>query len=658
LKTFRLERVSGVRLRQKSTFSPDSFGIGLRSGQSGKFPDALKTSLAYNGIVTYMTASRAITWSIGIWLIVLALYAGMSLTHPRGSQTLVAFGNVVQCIVPLIANAGLLLNAGTPYWRRNIFWMLLALSCTLWMVGQFQWTYYEVYLHEPLPGLYPGDILFFLHGVPLMAALALQPHRKRGEVHARLGYLDFGLLLTWWTFVYVFFVLPWIYAAPTSALYNHNFNVITDTQNAIIVVGLILLWLRSKGAWKNVYFHLLGASVVYMLASLVVDVQNDVGIYYTGSLYDLPLISSFFWFAFAGLIAYLNSAQLDAAQSAESFDSGNDTEPGVHGWSSRLAMAAVISLPLLALYSLQFDHAEPAVRDFRLVTTMVAALPLAGLIFVRSHFAEKDRGRLLVQSEQALENLKRLQTQLVQTEKLVSLGQLAAGAAHEINNPLAAILGFSDLLADDETLPEKARSTASKIREQARRTKTLVGNLLSFARQVPPERTLLDINTVVNNAVQLRALDLRSTTTRIEQQLESVLPGVRGDGNQLMQVFFNLISNAIDAMETHKGGVLTIKTLRDRGNVVILFSDTGPGIKEPHRVFDPFYTTKPVGKGTGLGLSICFGIIQEHSGKILCYNRQEGGAVFRVELPAVLAAFPAKELQQLTTQGSNPRKPN
>src|SRR4029077_18002135 len=139
-------------------------------------------------------------------------------------------------------------------------------------------------------------------------------------------------------------------------------------------------------------------------------------------------------------------------------------------------------------------------------------------------------------------------------------------------------------------LPTKARATAAKIRDQARRTKTLVGNLLSFARQVPSERTLLDINNVVNNAVQLRALDLRSATTRIELQLESVLPGVRGDGNQLMQVFFNIISNALDAMETQNGGVLTIKTLRDRGNVVILFSDPGPGLKDPHRVFDPFYT--------------------------------------------------------------------
>jgi two-component system NtrC family sensor kinase len=210
----------------------------------------------------------------------------------------------------------------------------------------------------------------------------------------------------------------------------------------------------------------------------------------------------------------------------------------------------------------------------------------------------------------------------------------------------SAILGYSDLLADDASLSEKPRAIAGKIRDQARRTKTLVGNLLSFARQVPAERTLLDLNTVVTNAVQLRALDLRNSGTKIDLKLESVLPGVRGDGNQLMQVFFNIVNNAVDAMESHSGsGTLTIKTMRDRASVAILFSDTGPGIKEPHRVFDPFYTTKPIGKGTGLGLSICFGIIQEHGGKIMCYNGQEGGAVFRVDLPAVLAALPSRDSQ-------------
>jgi signal transduction histidine kinase len=587
--------------------------------------------------------TRKIVLLVSAWAAFLAVYATISVIYAHDRQMLSTFGNIVQCLVPLLANAGLLLNAGTPHWRRNVFWMLLAMGCTLWMIGQFEWTYYEVYLHKPLPDPYPGDILFFLRGIPVMAALALRPHRKTGEVRLRFGYLDFALLLTWWTYLYVFIVMPWIYASPSAAQYNYTFNVVTNVQNMVIVVALGILWLRSSGAWRVVYANLFIATALYLLSALAIDVATDSGEYYTGSLFDIPMISSFFWYALTGWIAYQRQYELDApGESPYVSDVAAGQSESI--WAARMAMAAVISLPLFALYTLRFAHDSVPVRDFRLMTTLVAALPLALLIFLRTHLAETDRVRLLAQSERSIENLQRLQAQIVQSDKLVSLGQLAAGAAHEINNPLTAILGFSELLADDLTLPEKARNTASKIREQARRTKTLVGNLLSFARQVPTERTLLDINTVATNAVQLRGLDLRSGKTRIELQLESVLPGVRGDGNQLMQVFFNIVNNAIDAMEANDGGVLTVKTIRDRGNVAILFLDTGPGLKEPHRVFDPFYTTKPVGKGTGLGLSICFGIVQEHAGKIFCYNRPEGGAVFRVELPAVLAALPAREL--------------
>ncbi len=603
-----------------------------------------------------MSSSRRIAWMVGTWIFILVIYSAVSLSLKRGSEPLNTFGNLMQCLVPLLANAGLLLNAGTPHWRRNLFWMLIAMSCTLWMIGQFQWTYHEVYLHKPLPDLNPGDIVFFLRGIPMMAALALRPHRRRGEIRLRFGYLDLVLLFTWWTFLYAFAVLPWIYASPMVAQYNYNYNLLANIQNMVIVGGLASLWLTSSGVWRIVYANLFGGATLYLLTSLVINVAIAGGRYYTGSLYDLPLLSHFLWLALAGVIAYQNRSKSDAP-SENAYDSDPDSTSEENVWPARLAMAAVISLPVFAIYTLRFSHDDPEVRDFRLMATLIASVPLALLIFLRTHLADRDRSRLLAKSEQSIENLKRLQAQIVQSEKLASLGQLAAGAAHEINNPLAAILGFSDLLADDPTVPEKARITASKIRDQARRTKTLVGNLLSFARQVPAERTLLDINTVVNNAVQLRALDLRSGTTRIELQLESVLPGVRGDGNQLMQVFFNIISNALEAMEAATGGVLTIKTIRDRGNVVILFSDSGPGLKDPHRVFDPFYTTKPVGKGTGLGLSICFGIVQEHGGKILCYNRQEGGAVFRVELPAVLAAFPAKELH-LSTTSSTPQEPS
>jgi signal transduction histidine kinase len=601
-----------------------------------------------------MSSSQKIGWMVGAWIALLVVYAIVSLTVPRDHQSLSTFGNVIQCLVPLIANAGLLANAGTPLWRRNAFWMLLALGCSLWMLGQFSWTYYEVYLHRPLPEMFSGDIVFFLRGIPMMAALALRPHRKLEEMRLRFGYLDFVLLFTWWTFLYAYVVLPWMYASPSLGLYNHTFNVVTNIQNMVIVVTLALLWMSTTGLWKTIYANLFAGAALYTLSSLAINVAADKGEYRTGSLYDIPLISSFLWFGLAGMIAYQNRDKLDAPDETGN-DSDVESSRGESVWASRTAMAAVISLPLFAIYTVKFSSDIPAVRDFRLLTTFGAAIPLVILVFVRTHLADVDRMRLLAEAEMSVNNLRKLQTQIVQSEKLASLGQLAAGAAHEINNPLTAILGFSDLLADDPSLTDKARVTAGKIRDQARRTKTLVGNLLSFARQVPAERTLLDINTVITNAVQLRALDLNAHTTKIELQLESVLPAVRADGNQLMQVFFNIISNAVDAMEGAEGGVLTIKTMRNRGNVVVLFTDSGPGMKEPHRVFDPFYTTKPVGKGTGLGLSICFGIMQEHNGKIFCYNGQRGGAVFRVELPAVLAPLPTKDLQQqLAAVGEKP----
>ena len=668
LKTVRLERASGVRIPPpppgrshiiitKHEPPPDlAVGLSYCLELAADSSCSERTRPLKIDTLVLMSSSKTIVRTAGVWLLFLLVYASVALLLHRGNHALTTFGDLAQCIVPLIANAGLLLNAGTPHWRKNLFWMLIAMGCTLWLIGQFQWTYYEVYLHKPLPDNDPADIVFFLRGIPIMAALTLRPHLHRGEFRIRFGYLDFALLLGWWVFLYVFIVLPWMYAVPSLGEYNYNYILLHNAQNMLIVGGFGYLCLKASGAWRLVYANLFGASAMYMLSSLTINVALEFGLYYTGSLYDLPLVSSFLWFAFAGLLAHQRRAALEGPVGTPSaVESERSSEESIV--PARLAMAAVISLPLFAIYTLRFAHEGPAVRDFRLMAVLVASIALALLVFVRVYLADADRARLLAQSERSIENLQRLQAQIVQSEKLVSLGQLAAGAAHEINNPLTAILGFSDLLADDPALPEKSRGVAAKIRDQARRTKTLVGNLLSFARQVPTERTLLDINTVVTNAVQLRTLDLRSGSVRMELRLESVLPGVRGDGNQLMQVFFNIISNAVDAMDAAQGGVLTIKTIRDRSYVVVLFLDTGPGLKEPHRVFDPFYTTKPVGKGTGLGLSICFGIVQEHGGRILCYNRQEGGAAFRVELPAVLAALPPKDLQ-LAGSAANPQKPS
>ena len=148
---------------------------------------------------------------------------------------------------------------------------------------------------------------------------------------------------------------------------------------------------------------------------------------------------------------------------------------------------------------------------------------------------------------------------------------------------------------------------------------------------------------VVNSALNLSSLDMRGKGIRTEFVASEALPPVRGDANQLMQVFFNLVDNAIDALEEVGGGVLTIRATQKDASVILEFSDTGPGIKSPNHVFDPFFTTKPVGKGTGLGLSISYGIVQEHGGKIECFNRRGGGATFRITLPAAIREAANKE---------------
>jgi two-component system NtrC family sensor kinase len=242
---------------------------------------------------------------------------------------------------------------------------------------------------------------------------------------------------------------------------------------------------------------------------------------------------------------------------------------------------------------------------------------------------------------------------MIQNEKLMSIGQLAAGAAHEINNPLTGILGYSDLLVDDPALGDRQRVVANKIRTLARRIKTLVTSLLSFARRVPSEKELLNLNQVIETALHLSNMDLRGKKIAIEILADSGLPPVRGDANQLLQVCFNLISNAVDAIEEVGGGKITIRTSHDLQKVLIEFSDSGPGIRSPQQVFDPFFTTKPVGKGTGLGLSICYGIVQEHAGRISCWNRPEGGATFLVELPVLVDELAAPEHEPSVSVGSS-----
>jgi signal transduction histidine kinase len=575
------------------------------------------------------------------WLILLGGYVAVCEWIPEGANRIAA-ASLLLCFLPLIVNATLLLNTVTPDWRKRTFWMLLAFGCMLWMAGQIIWTYVAVYEHRHVPDLFSADIIFFLHTVPMIAALTMQPHKRSDDRNIHYDYVDFGLLLTWWVYLYLFAVIPWLYVMADARHYLQAHQVVTALENLAFVGGAVMLAVKTTGYWRRIYAHLAAARAVYTLGLLALDLGFNRTAYSRGGIYDLPLMTSFLWLGTAGIIA--NQSRADetkfTSEPAQDGTTGNSSAIGTP-WASHLARMALLSLPLIGFWCMEASQAPLPVRKFRILVTFGASLPLGFLAFLRHELVNRERLRLLRASQESIDNLKRLQTQFVQSEKLASIGQLVAGAAHEINNPLTAILGYSELLADDPAIDERTKSLAEKIREQARRTATLVNNLLSFARQVPSEqRSSLDINTIVNTSAQFRRFDLRGQNIRIEVQTGAGIPEVRADMNQLLQVFSNIISNAVYAMQEAGGGVLTVRTLFEKGNVVILFSDTGPGMRDPNLVFDPFYTTKPVGKGTGLGLSICYGLIRDQGGQISCYNRPEGGATFRIELPAVPAAFP------------------
>jgi two-component system NtrC family sensor kinase len=228
-----------------------------------------------------------------------------------------------------------------------------------------------------------------------------------------------------------------------------------------------------------------------------------------------------------------------------------------------------------------------------------------------------------------------LRAKLVHAEKMAAVGQLVSGVAHEVNNPLTAILGFTDLLMENPELPESARRDLRVILQEAQRTKQIVQNLLSFARQMPPQRRPVQLNHILQRTVHLRSYDFISHGIQVIELLDEALPEVIGDSHQLQQVFLNILNNAYDAVrETTRAARIEVRSNRASAFVEISFRDNGMGIADPERIFDPFFTTKDVGKGTGLGLSICYGIVREHGGEIVCQNNPDSdGATFTVRLP-------------------------
>ncbi len=235
---------------------------------------------------------------------------------------------------------------------------------------------------------------------------------------------------------------------------------------------------------------------------------------------------------------------------------------------------------------------------------------------------------------------RRLQEQLLQSEKLAALGELTSGVAHELNNPLATVVGYAELLALDTQLPEGVKRKLATIHQEATRASHIVSNLLSYARRSSPEKSFVSLNDVVNATLEMRRYQLQNDNVRISTDLSDKAPAIWGDELQLQQVVLNIVNNAAQAVTNWRGsGEIRIWTrpanLSGHAAARLIIEDNGPGIAPEHlrRVFDPFFTTKPTGEGTGLGMSIALRIISNHEGLIWAESRLGHGARFIIELP-------------------------
>jgi signal transduction histidine kinase len=552
----------------------------------------------------------------------------------RQSFGLTALSDIMQCLLLLSGTASLIVRGLRLRGRFRLFWMLLALGVGFWLVYQLLWTYYEVWLRADVPDLWAADIIIFLHIVPLMAALALRPHAPQDEYSAPLRHLDFALLLVWWAYLYILVVIPWQYVAANVPAYSHNLNSIYLIEKLAFLGALFAAWWTSTASrrilWRTLYASLFGASLTYAASSYVANWALGRNTYYSGSLYDIPLAVSMAWITLIGLWTPGHEPEIEARSASTSY--------GL--WLARLGMITVFSLPIFAAWAL-WDPAIPArVRSFRVMLTLSAALGMGVMVFLRQRLLDRELRRLLDQSQESYANLKRLQAKITESEKLASIGQLVGGAAHELNNPITAMLGYSDLLLTTP-LNSEQNELAAKIGQQTRRAKSLVASLLNFAKQGPAIMSTVSLNTVLRTAVKLSQPQAQALKIDVQTEFESNLPNVWGDSNQLLQVCVQTFNNALHAANEAGSRSLIIAAKHLKGTIFIHITHAGgvavaeiqeKGLENSRNVRD---STKPF---SGLGLSACQNILHQHKGEILWSQDEIAGTSIRIELPATPTA--------------------
>lgn len=563
------------------------------------------------------------------FVVLVSLVAALIL--PNGTQ-LTLLGDVLQVGLVGLFTVLAFQNMLRSQEQVRAFWFMLFIGAGMWLASLLIWSTHELWFHQAVPDVPLADIFLFLGLVPLVAATALEPQRAHDSRFRPFGLLDLSILILYSLYLFAFFVYAYRLLPGDMGTYNHNFNVADAIGNQMFAVATGIVFFRERGTWRPMYRIFFLSAATFAVASDLINVAIDLGEYHTGSLYDVPLVAGMAGFVCACLAGRpLGQTEREM----EKREAGRQsTIRELTFLSSNLAMVVTLSTPAMGLWLLGTYNPRDKLFAFRLDITLVTIFLLTLLLSIKQDFLSANLFGSLRHLSNTYSSIERFKDHLVQGDKLASLGELVASVAEQIRNAMTVIREQALQITSRSHGESRSRSLAGKIGQYAERTDALVENMQRFAQETPLQLAPVELKPLLESALHLSRIEkVQNIAVRLEA--DPACPPVLADSSQLLHVFLQIISNAMDALEEVGGGELTISIRPCELQVCIQFSDTGPGLRHPEHAFEPFFTTKGVGKGTGLGLSTCYGIIRQHEGDISCGNRLEGGAYFTIFVPAV-----------------------
>jgi signal transduction histidine kinase len=599
----------------------------MKAGHNSSFPTAGKGR----------RSNRALVFGYSLTAAAVLLSFIASLALPKGFQ-LALFGDFLQAGLVGVFTFLTFQNMIRSQAQVRAFWLLLFVGAVMWLSSLLIWSTHELWFHLAVPDVPVADIFMFVGLVPLVAATVLQPQKTHDARFRSFGLLDLSILILYSLYLFAFFVYGYRLLPGDLGEYNHNFNVADAIGNQLFAIATGVAFIRERSAWRPVYRIFFLSAAAYALASNLINVAIDLGAYYTGSLYDVPLVA-----AMGGFICLCLAGRplLVTAIAAGKREAGQQSPVRPFAFlSAHLAMIVTFSTPAIGLWLLTTYAPHDKLFAFRLDITLLTIFMLTLLLSIKQDILSANLFGSLRHLSSTYSSIDRFKDHLVQGDKLASLGELVANVADQIRKAMNLIREQASRITSRSHGESRSRTLAGKIGQYAERTDALVEDMQRFAQETPLQLAPVEVKPLLESALHLSRVD-KLHNLRVHLEAETACPPVLADSSQLLHVFLQIISNAMDALEEIGGGELSISISPCEPQVCIQFSDTGPGIRHPEHAFEPFFTTKPVGKGTGLGLSTCYGIIRQHDGDITCGNRLEGGAYFTIFLPT--ATLPAAD---------------